>query len=205
MRIKTIKESDLDGYSGRYYKSCAKLPHPANAPYLHPCRQHVRHLKTQSEDYRPKRCPHCGVAGLWCHGFYTRKANRRSLNRDTDEPILIPRFRCQPCHKTCSCLPEVIPPRRHYLWDIQQLALWLSVQNVSLNLTAQYLSPSRHTLRRWWQRCQSRFSLQAFHLRSSFSTLGRSIDIEGFWLNCLQQMTLSQAMLHLYRCEVIVP
>lgn len=167
--------------------------------------QHVHHLKTQPEDYRPKRCPHCGVGGLWHHGCYIRKANRRGFCRDTAESILIPRFRCQPCRKTCSCLPEVIPPRRHYLWDSQELSLLLIIMGLSLNQIALLFRPSRHTLRRWWKRHRSRFSLQAFHLRCCFSTLGRSVGIRDFWLNCLQQMPLSQAMLHLHRCEVIVP
>ncbi len=167
--------------------------------------QHVHHLKTQPEDYRPARCPHCGVGGLWHHGGYTRKANRRCLRRETDEPIVIPRFRCLPCRKTCSCLPEVIPPRRHYLWDIQQLALLLAVTGVSLNQVARWFRPSRHSLRRWWRRCQSCFSLQAFHLRSCFPTLGRSVGIRDFWLNCLSQMSLSQAMFQLHRCGVVVP
>lgn len=167
--------------------------------------QHLHHLKTQPEDYRPKRCPHCGVGGLWSHGYYTRKANRKGLSRDTEEPILIPRFRCQPCRKTCSCLPELIPPRRHYLWDRQELSLLLIMMGMSLNQIALLFRPSRHTLRRWWRRCQSCFSLPAFHLRSGFSLLGRSVGLREFWLNCLQQMPLSQAMLHLHRCGVIVP
>jgi len=167
--------------------------------------QHIQHLKTQPEDYRPARCPHCGVGGLWHHGYYTRKASRRCLRRETDEAIVIPRFRCQPCRKTCSCLPEVIPPRRHYLWDIQQLALVLAVTGVSLNQAALWLRPSRHSLRRWWQRYQSYFPVHSFHLRSAFPALGRSLGIGRLWLSCLSQMPLSQAMLQLHRCGVIVP
>ena len=156
--------------------------------------QHIHHLKTQPEDYRPARCPHCGIGGLWHHGCYTRKANRRCLARETDEPILIPRFRCQTCAKTCSCLPEVIPPRRHYLWGIQALALLLTVTGISLNQMAH-----------WLQRLQSQFAVHSFHLRSCFPILGRSVGIRHFWLNCISQMPFSEAMFELHRCGVIVP
>lgn len=34
--------------------------------------QHVDTLRKEPDSYRPKRCPRCGHAILWCHGCYTR-------------------------------------------------------------------------------------------------------------------------------------
>lgn len=167
--------------------------------------QHVRHLTIQPEDYRPDCCPHCGLKGLWNHGCYTRQSNRRGLEQATEEPIRIPRFRCSGCGRTCSCLPQAIPPRRWYLWDVQQLALYLLSSSDSLNRVSKQLRPSRQTLKRWWQHRQSRFDFDAAALRSRFADLGRCIDFDAFWLNCLNRMSLSHAMLYLHQSGVPVP
>jgi len=169
--------------------------------------QHVQHLQIQPEDYRPETCVWCGLKGLWVHGCYVRKANGRGLARDTDKAILIPRYRCRApgCGKTCSVLPEAIAPRRHYLWEVQQLAVFLLASGVSLNKTARLLSPSRHTLRRWWQRFQQCFVQHAAALRSRFPELGRTQGLSDFWLVCLAAMDLSSAMVELHRCGVEIP
>lgn len=167
--------------------------------------QHNHQIHTQPEDYRPERCPHCGKHGLWCHGSYTRKANRRGLERNTEAPVSIPRYRCPACSGTCSSLPEAVPPRRHYLWDVQQQVVFLRLSGLSLNKVAQRLAPSRHTMRRWWQRLKQRFTLDASLLRSHCPALGRSTTFAEFWRACLAQMRLSEAMLVLHRSGAAIP
>jgi hypothetical protein len=44
-----------------------------------------------------------------------------------------------------------------------------------------------------------------WRLRSRFPELGRTVNFEAFWQNCLQSMSLSQAMAWLDREGVIVP
>jgi transposase-like protein len=167
--------------------------------------QHIHHIHTQPEDYRPDRCTHCGKNGLWCHGSYSRKANRRGLERDIEAPVSIPRYRCPECGGTCSCLPEAVPPRRHYLWDVQQQVLLLLLNGLSLNKATQRLAPSRHTIRRWWQRLKQRFTLDASLLRSDFPVLGRTPTFDEFWRACLARMRFSQAMLVVHRSGAAIP
>lgn len=172
---------------------------------IHTLAQHVFHLQIQPEDYRPNCCPDCGLSGLWFHGSYTRKANRRGLEHETDEVILIPRYRCPGCRKTCSVLPEAIPPRRHYLWDVQQLVLFLLASGISINKTAKLFTPSRQTIQRWWKHVQNNFTQQAAALRSRFPSLGRTLGLQDFWLTCLGRMNLSSAMVHLHQSGLPVP
>jgi len=169
--------------------------------------QHVHHLQVQPESYRPKRCVWCGLEGLWAHGCYVRKANGRGLARETDSDILIPRYRCPHagCGRTCSVLPAVIPPRRHYLWEVQQVAVLLLASGISLNKTARLLAPSRATVRRWWQQFQHCFRQHAAVLRSRFPELGRHRGPRGFWQACLRAMDLSAAMLELHHGGVDIP
>jgi len=167
---------------------------------IHSLLQHVQHQTVQPNDYRPDRCPSCGKSGLWAHGAYTRKSNRRGLNQSTDAPIRIPRFLCRDCRSTCSCLPEAIPPRRWYLWDVQQTVLYLLLGSTSLNRTATQVQPSRQTIKRWWRDLQARFIVDSAALRSRFAELGRFTGFQSFWQHCLDQMRLSRAMLYLHQC-----
>jgi len=52
--------------------------------------QHLKQIKEAPETYRPERCPHCGKAGVWGHGTYTRKSDResRSDERFVSEQII---------------------------------------------------------------------------------------------------------------------
>lgn len=132
---------------------------------IHSLAQHLQHHCEHPDDYRPDRCPHCGKGGLWRHGSYIRQSNRRGLTLFTDSPIAIPRFLCANCGKTCSCLPETIPPRRWYLWDVQQTVLCLLLGSTSLNHAATQVQPSRQTIKRWWRSLQSRFEVDSAALR----------------------------------------
>jgi hypothetical protein len=167
--------------------------------------QHVFQLKIQPDNYRPQCCKSCGKNNLWCHGFYTRKSNRRSLKFETDEPILIPRFICSSCQTTCSSLPEIIPPHRHYLWALQQAVLLQLLNGVSLNQVSSQWSPSLNTIRRWWQQLKDQFTIDESFLRSRFAELGRSPGFTSFWLSCLAKMDLSSAMYHLNTMGRSVP
>ena len=163
--------------------------------------QHLSHLKIQFEDYRPKHCPSCGKAGLWCHGHYQRKSNRRSIAHETDECILIPRFLCPGCGKSCAMLPEVIPPHRHYLWALQQVILIQLLNGDSLNAVSKRFPPSRKTISRWWRQLKGRLTADADILRSHFAELGRTEGLNQFWLSTLAKMPLSTAMFHIHDTE----
>jgi hypothetical protein len=63
----------------------------------------------------------------------------------------------------------------------------------------------RHTVRRWWRKLHERQHEFELFLRMRFPELGRSVDFAAFWQNCLQTMSLSQAMAWLDREGVIVP
>lgn len=167
--------------------------------------QHLTRILSTPEDYRPARCPHCGMSGLHCHGVYIRKTNRRGVEFETDEPIAIPRFRCPHCHATCSSLPQVIPPQRHYLWCWQQLVLLKWLNGMSLNAIAKQARPSRKTIKRWLERFKSQFLLHATTLRSCFAELGRTDGFSEFWQTSLTQMALASAMFHIHDSGTCIP
>nr|VFJ60636.1 MAG: hypothetical protein BECKFM1743A_GA0114220_102682 [Candidatus Kentron sp. FM]VFK09859.1 MAG: hypothetical protein BECKFM1743B_GA0114221_101187 [Candidatus Kentron sp. FM] len=79
--------------------------------------QHFLTLNIAPSDYKPKRCPRCGVAGLWAHGVYHRKGDRSIISDNRSVSTPIPRFRCPHCNTTCSRLPGCLSPRRWYPWD----------------------------------------------------------------------------------------
>lgn len=167
--------------------------------------QHLLCLRTTPEDYRPVRCMPCGMSGLHCHGSYIRKSNRRSVEFETDEPIAVPRFRCPHCHATCSCLPEVIPPRRHYLWCWSQLVLVKWLNGMSLNAIAAQIRASRKTIKRWLDTLKARFALDASILRSRFPELGRADGFVQFWQACLAKMSLASAMVYIHNSGTSIP
>jgi hypothetical protein len=58
---------------------------------VHTLLQHLTLLSQTPECFRPKRCPHCRVGGLWSHRCYTREADRfgEGENRKHLNPIPI--------------------------------------------------------------------------------------------------------------------
>jgi len=78
---------------------------------IHTQDQHIKTWLNDIDAYRPAQCPHCGRSGLWSHVVYYRQAQ---CERPNGNPVPIPRFRCQYCSRTCSTLPEYIPPKRWY-------------------------------------------------------------------------------------------
>lgn len=167
--------------------------------------QHQQLLKEDKERYRPKPCPCCSKAGVWFHGYYERKADRSNTTGNTLNPVFIPRFFCPECRKSGSSLPECIPPRRWYLWAIQQWViakqlLKCSVQSIASG-TPQVTNTaiSRSTIRRWWGRLSERFVLQRDALCAHLNALSPFVTVVDFWQACLEQLSLAQAM---YRCHV---
>jgi transposase-like protein len=163
-------------------------------PGIHSLVQHLQHLQVEPETYRPARCPHCGKARVWCHGVYTRKADRDGTAHGSLNPIPIARFLCACCRQTCSRLPECLSPRRWYSWAVQETVLAWLIAGHSMRWIARQVTPSRRTVRRWWQQLQARFAEHALCLRSRFPELGRAVSWRSFWQACLSQMRLSTAM-----------
>ena len=92
---------------------------------------------------RLTHCLACGRLNPWFHG-YPRQSDRISHSNTSMNPIWIHRYYCPDCYKTCSVLPECIPPRRWYLWEAQQIAILLfllsgSAQTIIKNYRASCL------------------------------------------------------------------
>lgn len=167
--------------------------------------QHLQTLKFEPERYRPPRCPSCGLAGrIHAHGVYFRKPNRQ---REPEVPafVPIPRFLCAGCKRSCSRLPECLPPRRWYQWLIQQTLLTVLLLGDSLRKASSLVDVARQTGRRWWTWLKAQSDLFAFHLKDRFPDLGRTADLPGFWLCGLSDHPLSSMMAFLDQEGVIVP
>ena len=167
--------------------------------------QHLSELSNNAEKYRPNSCCYCGHLKLRRHGCYPRKADRENTVEDSLNPIMIPRFYCPACKRTCSVLPKCIPPRRWYLWNIQQACLLLIFGGKSLRQVAKQTLPSRWSISRWINRLKEQFELHSFKLKSCFSELGYYNLFERFWKNCLDKLSLAKAMLALNNLGVTIP
>lgn len=174
-------------------------------PAIDTLHQHLYQLEHDPESYRPACCPGCGLSGLWCHGFYSRKADREGQHGVYLDPVPIPRYYCRHCQKSCSRLPACIPPRRWYLWRIQQVVLSVLIAGGSFSRAARESDPGRHTISRWWHRLQACFNAHSFHLCSRFPVLGRSASLSSFWSACFAERSLAEAMAILDHGGVIVP
>jgi transposase-like protein len=168
--------------------------------------QHLITLKENPKIYHFEYCPHCGKIGLWRHGFRYRKADRENNDQTSSlNPIPICRLYCPACKRTCSVLPECIPPFRWYLWLVQQTAIQLFFSGMSFNKISQLISPSRWTISRWLKRLENRFEEHALHLKTKWSWLGYSESLHGFWSALLKRIDLSCAMLFLNNQKIFVP
>ena len=154
---------------------------------------------------RLSACLGCGRANPWCHGCYPRKSDRIHLPSESLNPIFIQRYYCSACHKTCSALPECIPPRRWYLWETQQTAILLFLLGYSAKSTEKKVNPSRHTIKRWVLWLISQFKLHKDTLCNYFSELGLFTDHITFWTNTFNKLSLSQAMRLCHVSGVSVP
>lgn len=164
----------------------------------------LQHQNAQ-EGYRLERCLCCGRANPHLHGRYPRKADRSNKSKGSLNPIFVQRYYCPECQRTSSVLPECIPPRRWYLWEVQQIALALLLTGKSLRATAQEIMPSRHTIGRWLNRFKAQWRLHKDVLCNHFADLGRTIDFDDFWQACFGQITLAQAMRLCHVAGALVP
>ena len=69
-------------------------------------------LESTPDAYKPERCPHCGKAGLHRHGHYERNAPRGDGLSLAVGLLIILRFFCPACRRTCSRLPACLSPWR---------------------------------------------------------------------------------------------
>ena len=167
--------------------------------------EHIKTLQSNPEAYRPECCPGCDKAGLWCHGHYTRQAERENSGQQSLNPVPIPRFFCPHCKHTCSVLPECIPPRRWFLWLTQQAALALLLSGHSIYHVSEKLPPAWGTIKHWQQRWLECFQLHRFHLCSQHPDLGRYSEFKPFWNACLKRFSLSSIMVFLNEKGLCVP
>ena len=173
-------------------------------PHILSLLQYVTILK-EKKHTRLKYCLCCGKEGLWFHGHYHRKPDREKRSDESLNPVIILRFFCRYCKKTCSQLPECIPPRRWYLWEVQQSVISLLLSGASLRTASRLLTPSRSTCRRWWHRLKEQFLLHGDTLRTHLSELGRTFTFNGFWQACFQKISLGKAMLLCHQTGVAIP
>ena len=178
---------------------------PRMLPGIETLEQHHRRLRDDPDAYRPECCPKCAKAGLHHHGHYERKTPRGEGMAFSLGPVLIPRFYCPQCRRTCSRLPECLSPRRQYWWKCQQAVLLGLILGESMREMARLLRPGRRTIGRWWQWLEAEFNVHSLHLRSRFAQLGRAVDWKAFWSLCFERMSLAEAMGWLDHAGVKVP
>ena len=157
-----------------------------------------------------RTCPDCGrTAALHRHGSYGRKSYRKLGHQQSLNPVENLRFICKFCRKTCSALPECMPPRRWYLWEVQQAVIQEWLAGHSWNLISQKLKIARSTCRRWVQHLRDKFPLHADVLRNTPGKLSEHLvhcfDVKSFWQYCLAQVDLSRAMLLCHNAGIDIP
>ena len=94
--------------------------------------QYIDTLKREPEKLRLDHCLCCGKSNPWLHGGYFRESDRINPSSTSLNSVFIQRYYCPSCQKTCSVLPECIPPRRWYLWDMQQVIFLLYLSESSV-------------------------------------------------------------------------
>ena len=154
---------------------------------------------------RPAFCIRCGVADPWKHATYPRQSDRINTSSLSLNPVLIQRYYCSDCHRTFSVLPECIPPRRWYLWDMQAMVLLLCLAGTSASAVAKEVLPSRQTVRRWFKHFQAQYRLHRDVLCGHFVELGRFSGLSGFWQAALKTVPLSTAMRLCHVAGVAIP
>ena len=155
--------------------------------------QYHQLFSVETSQHRLERCLCCGKAKPHRHGGYPRKADRTTQSESLN-PVIIQRYYCPECQRTCSVLPECLPPRRWYLWEVQQVALLLLLAGKSIRAIAKEITPSRRTISRWLGRFKDRLPAHKDALCSLVIDLGRTTSFSDFWQACLGHFTLAKAM-----------
>ena len=168
--------------------------------------QYMQEIKENSTRLIPKYCPTCKKYDFTYHGCYYRNVNYdKKPNDERISNIPIFRYYCRTCCATFSALPECIPPRRHYLWSVQQRSLEPVLQGKSYNETSQSVKPSRWTIRRWFNRLHERASIHFDHLRSLLPDLGRINEFAKGWLTISEKYGLAHIMCSLHHADIAIP
>ena len=170
-------------------KYCQQIAEPTSA------------LKQQESN----ACPHCHAGTLVKNGFYHRKASRTNEDSIKLNPVPIQRYLCKSCKRSCSALPECIPPRRWYLWDIQSKVLSLFISGKSYRAIARLLLPTRSTIARWIKRFNSQWLLYADTLRQHLPAVCHSQKFKPFWATVLGQCSLASVMCHCHQAGIEIP
>jgi len=157
------------------------------------------------ETMRLQRCEYCGRLRPQRHGYYSRKSGRIPGLDVSLNPIKIQRYFCPSCRRTMSVLPECIPPRRWYLWEVQQTVLLLLLSGLGICSVAKTNQPSRHTLTRWLCWLKTQFLVHRDTLGSLREVLCKSVTFPVFWQTCLGLMSLGEAMRLCHVAGVPVP
>jgi len=166
--------------------------------------QHNQTISQTPEVYRPASCPHCGIKIVWVHGHYDRKADLCNRGEANTNPVLIPRYYCPACGRTCSRLPECIAPRRWYNWFLQQVGLRVVFEHTVPATPPACPTPARRTIGRWWHWLHERGQIFRLYLTSRFPELGRMADDATFWCRVFETIGLPRAMSWLDQ-EISVP
>lgn len=167
--------------------------------------QYIDLLKSEPEKLWLAQCPCCGKKKPWRHGGYQRSSDRINPSSASLNPIFIQRYYCPGCGKTCSVLPECIPPRRWYLWETQQTAILLFLLSRSARAVEKEVKPSRHTIKRWVSWLVVQFKLQKDTLCNHFPSFGGFNEPERFWQHVFDKLTLSTAMCLCHISGVPIP
>jgi transposase-like protein len=166
--------------------------------------EHVHRLLNQPMDYRPEKCPHCNHTHLWYHGHFTRKPRGDS---DIKE-VKVPRWRCTDCRRTFSVLPSCVPPRRWYLWSVQQALLVCLLSGATQEQCAEdlaHLGPALCTIQRWWRWLKRKNNDFSHYLRSFKPEWGRTADWREFWRVAMADEPMRELMAYLAAQGLTIP
>lgn len=153
----------------------------------------------------PTCCSRCGSLRFKKHGCYKRKV-RLDNKSQAFNPVQIQRFYCNSCERTFSMLPEGLPPRRWYVWSVQQLVLLAYLISPSQRWISRQYQMARSTIRRWLWRLKEQFIYHYDQLKQHIpDILGRTYDFKTFWQTSLSQFSLAQAMYHLSLSGIAIP
>jgi len=163
--------------------------------------------ESKPSDDKPDCCPHCHHPVIHHHGHYERKPDRGHLDYNTSlNPVIIKRYRCVNCQHTFSALPECLPPRRWYPWDMQEHVLKAAVAGDSKNAISKCLTLSRRTIGRWLSRFTEQWQKLQHHFKARWPDLGYVAGtFAGFWQALLQHSSLASAMHYLHTCGAYIP
>lgn len=174
---------------------CAILPkiNPLSKPTNEPFEVHW-----------PVGCLLCGSSDFKKNGTYSRKTHigdSRALY-----PIPIQRCYCYGCKQTFSILPEWLPPRRWYIWKIQEQVLLAHLLSNTMRMISKQYKIARSTVGRWLNRFKEQFDQHADQLKQMLpNILGRTNDFISFWQVYLSQYTLAQSMRYLSNSGIEIP